>query len=405
MKHFIPSFLLLTLSSCSGFLVDTKKPLSGDYTLNLEIGSGIINPVRLKIDSESDSIKVVVINDTETILADSVSVHDDSIFFKLPVFNSLFAGKITSDSTFEGTWHNYHKGDSYEIPFKASKNKAETNSWNNTQLGKYEVWFSPNTSDSSKAIGIFDVHGPKITGTFLTETGDYRFLQGEIKSDSSFYMSCFDGSHAFLFTGNLKSDSIVNGMYYSGKHHSEPWIAIKNQEFKLRDPYSLTALKEGYEKVTFTFPDLNNKPVSLEDRQFKGKPVIIQIMGSWCPNCLDESKYFTQLYDKYSKEGLEIIALAYEARPDFEYASTRVSKLKKSLGAKYTFLVAGTSNKEEAAKTLPMLNQIMSFPTTIILDREHNVQSIYTGFNGPSTGKLFDEYKDHTEKLIEKLIQ
>ncbi len=362
--------------------------------------------MRLKLDM-IDIPSISVINDNEVILADSISIKDDSLFFKLPIFNSIFKAKITSDSTFEGRWFNYHKAPDYSIPFHASLNTVEPVVTNNPiSLGNWEVTFSKGTEDESKAIGVFKRKGNSITGTFLTETGDYRFLEGKINTDSLFYMSCFDGSHAFYFNGQFTSDSIIsNGRYYSGKHWNETWEGIRNDTFKLKDPYTLTVLNPGYDRFTFSFPNTEGKKVSLDDPQFKDKVVIIQIMGSWCPNCMDESRYFKNLYASYKDQGLEIIALAYEAKADFNYAKERVEKLRESIGISYPILIAGTSNKEEASKTLPMLNKIMSFPTTIVLDRDHNIQSIYTGFSGPSTGDAFLAYKKETEKLIEKLLK
>lgn len=404
MKHFIYSIILLTLSSCSGLFTSTHSLRGGDYTLLLEIDS-IRNPVRLKIQVDS-ILSISIINDTEVISCDSVSVNGDSIVFKLPIFNSIFKGVLTSDTTFEGEWINYHKGNDYKIPFSASIN--EPNASKNKMLlplGRWDVTFSKGTEDESKAIGVFNRSGTKITGTFLTETGDYRFLEGKIAADNHFYLSCFDGSHAFYFNGVFTNDSTISrGTFYSGKHHNEPWEGIRNDSIKLRDPYSLTYLNPGYDKISFSFPDLGGKPVSLADDQFKDKVTIIQIMGSWCPNCLDESVYFSDLYKRRKEEGLEIIALAYEARPDFAYASERVRVLKQRLHSDYTFLIAGTSNKEEAQKTLPMLNKILSFPTTIILDRSHNIHSIYTGFSGPSTGQPYIDYKKETEQLLDSLL-
>lgn len=404
MKHFITSILsIITLSSCSGLFTSTPSLQSGNYILNLKVDS-ILNPIRIEITQDHELVKLVVKNDTEEIQAEKILIKDDSIFFNLPVFNSEFKGKITSINTFEGNWYNYHKGPDYIIPFKAYKVDKKTTTLKKTSLGNWEVIFSKGTEDESKAIGSFNLQDSIITGTFKTETGDYRFLEG-IKTGNNFYLSCFDGSHAFYFTGTFSDDSTIsNGTYRSGKHWSEKWEAIRNDTFKLRDSYSLTYLNPGYDRFTFSFPDLNKKQVSLDDDEFKNKVVIVQLMGSWCPNCLDESKYFKDLYNRKKSDGLEIIALSYEAKPDFDYARERVSKLKTSLKSNYTFLIAGTSNKEDASKTLPMLNKIMSFPTTIILDKQHHIRSIYTGFNGPSTGQAYLDYKQETESLIDSLL-
>ncbi|MGZ4037456.1 MAG: TlpA disulfide reductase family protein, partial [Bacteroidia bacterium] len=176
------------------------------------------------------------------------------------------------------------------------------------------------------------------------------------------------------------------------------------EKFKLRDPEGLTTLKSLSEKVSFSFPNMQKQTVSLGDEKFKNKAVIIQVMGSWCPNCMDETAYFSELYKKYESKGLEIVALAYERAPDFEKAKSNLERLKKRFGVEYELLITGLSGKEKASESLPFLNGIMAFPTTIILDRNHNVKSIYTGFSGPATGKEFDKYKARTESLITELL-
>lgn len=66
------------------------------------------------------------------------------------------------------------------------------------------------------AVGEFKQSGNQLTGTFLTETGDYRFLEGTVQGDK-LYLSCFDGAHAFLFQGKINADSSLSGAFYSGK--------------------------------------------------------------------------------------------------------------------------------------------------------------------------------------------
>ncbi|HRD38302.1 MAG TPA: TlpA family protein disulfide reductase, partial [Bacteroidia bacterium] len=57
-----------------------------------------------------------------------------------------------------------------------------------------------------------------------------------------------------------------------------------------------------------------------------------------------------------------------------------------------------------AAESLPFFNNISAFPTTIILDRNHEVKSIYTGFSGPATGKAYVQYTEKTEHLVKQLL-
>ena len=207
----------------------------------------------------------------------------------------------------DGVWINHARKDKNILAFHASAGRPLTKpileeiktDWS----GKWESTFSPGTKDSSKAICLFK-DDTNFTGTFLTETGDYRFLEG-YSFNGTFLLSCFDGSHAFLFTGEIKGDSIINGHFYSGSHHHETWVAKRNDKFELRNPDSLTYLKPGFTKVDFNFKNLDGKNVSLQDEKFKNKVVIIQIMGTWCPNCMDETKFLAPFYDKYNSKGLD----------------------------------------------------------------------------------------------------
>ena len=79
--------------------------------------------------------------------------------------------------------------------------------------------------------------------------------------------------------------------------------------------------------LTFSFPDVNGKMVSLTDDKYKNKVVIIQLFGTWCPNCMDETIFLTDWYDENKDRGVEIIGLAYERKDDFTYASERVKKM------------------------------------------------------------------------------
>ena len=170
------------------------------------------------------------------------------------------------------------------------------------------------------------------------------------------------------------------------------------------DPESLTFLKEGYDKIDFTFPDVSGNPVKPSDDKFKDKVLILQIFGTWCPNCMDETKFLSKWYNENKERGVEILGLAYERKPDFVYATTRVNKMKAKLNVPYDFVIAGINDKEEAAKTLPMLNRVLAFPTTIIIGRDGKVKHIYTGFEGPGTGIYHERFKERFNQLINELL-
>jgi thiol-disulfide isomerase/thioredoxin len=351
-----------------------------------------------------------IINAEERIVADEIVYTADSVFIRMPLFDSEFRCKMTGDSIITGSWINYARKTKNIIPFKAEYGKTHR-IWKNAAKawglnGKYETFFSPFTKEEYPAVGIFKTETKngivKVTGTFLTETGDYRYLEGASNGYNT-VLTCFDGSHAFLFKFKGYRDTI-NGIFYSGAHFSEPFYMIKNDSAKLADPNTLTYLKPDYNKIDFSFKNLEGKKISLNDEKYKNKVVIIQLMGTWCPNCIDETKFLAGFHKKYSKKGVEVIALAFERTDDFNKAVQNVSRIKNKFSANYDFLITEKTGAQQASEALPMLNKVMAFPTTIYIDKKGVVRKIYTGFSGPATGEEYNKFVEQTTLFIEKLI-
>jgi thiol-disulfide isomerase/thioredoxin len=353
---------------------------------------------------------IIMRNGEERIVIDEINIRGDSVTFKMPVFDTEFKVLYVRDG-FEGVWINNYRNSMNRLRFKAEYGESrrfisEQGAFDPVFEGKWEVTFSPGSPESSKAIGVFhhQEQSDLVTGTFLTETGDYRFLEG-VKHNNQLMLSAFDGSHAFLFTAEYNDGKIVDGKFYSGSHWVENWEAVRNDDFKLSAADSITQLREGSGKLAFSFSDSDGKRVSLEDKKFENRAVIVQIMGSWCPNCMDESRYLAEVYRKHNSEGLEIIGLAFEKTSDPEKARLQVARMKQRLQLPYPVLVTGHTGKESASRVFNSLSGITAFPTTIFLDRNHKIKKIHTGFSGPATGLEFEKFKKETEELIMELTR
>ncbi|MFD0766632.1 TlpA disulfide reductase family protein [Mucilaginibacter lutimaris] len=365
-------------------------------------------PFNFEVSSTNGEQQLAIINATEHFKVTDVIAKGDSVFIKMPLFDSEFRLK-QSGGNLSGQYIR-HLGDrdvpmdftaTAGIPWRFFKIPAKTN-YNVT--GRWSAVFGEG-NDRDTTVGEFKQTGQKVTGTFLTTTGDYRFLEGSVSGDS-LYLSCFDGGHAFLFTAKVSdNNTLTGGKFFSGLSGKDVWTAVRNENAKLPDAYSLSALKPGYKKLDFTFKDLNGKPVSLTDARFKNKVVIVQIMGSWCPNCMDETAYMVNYYKKYQPRGVEVIGLAYERTTDFSKSQKALAQLKNRFEIKYPILITGyTSNKVETAKSLPALTKVVGFPTTIIIDKKGDVRKIHTGFSGPGTGEYYTEFISEFEKLTDDLL-
>ncbi|WP_044398561.1 peroxiredoxin [Lacinutrix sp. Hel_I_90] len=393
--------LAMLLFSCQER--NTKKSLSlGNYRAELQVNDTVVLPFIFKV---KDANHLTVFNAEEQIKVDEITYKNDSVFIEMPVFEALLAAKMENE-TLNGNF--IIAGKERIIPFAAAKKDTRFDVTSKAEVnisGNWETVFSPDTEeDKYSAKGIFKQNGNLVTGTFRTETGDYRFLEGVVNGNQ-LKLSTFDGAHAFLFIGTV-TDSTINGTFYSGNHWKEPFVAKRNDTYELASADDLTYLKEGYDSLAFTFPDANGNLVSLSDARFTDKVVLVQIMGTWCPNCLDESKYYAEVYKQYKDQGLEIVGLAFEYARTNEKAFASIKRLQDRVGIEYPILLAqtGTTSKVKAQEKLPMLNHVLSYPTTVFVDKTGKVRKIHTGFNGPATGEKFVEFKEELKSFVSTLL-
>lgn len=379
----------------------------GEWTGQLKLKDTVVLPFNFVIDLQNDDYEFTVVNGAETISLkyDEDLSSNDYYVFHFDIFETYLSFHVIDGVKMIGTFVNESRKDHKKIPFEGYKKNSENKNQNDLESpifnGKWHVEFNFKDPGSYPAIGEFlDVNDIMI-GTFRTETGDYRFLSGYAK-DKRLVLSAFDGSHLFLFEADYLGDSLY-GKFYSGSHWETNWFGVRNDSFELASPYELTQLISD-EPVNFTKKDLEGNDFYFPNDSLKGKVVIIQIFGSWCPNCLDETNFYNELYENYSDKGLELIAIGYEKQDRLQERIERLKRYRNRMEIKYPLLVGGEASKEQASIDFPMFNKISSFPTSIYFNRKGEVVKIHTGFNGPGTGETYKNYVERTRTMIEHML-
>ncbi len=398
-------YLLIAVSflvSCTERQANLEQ---GEWWAKMQLAPNSELPFTFSLKQEEGKYVMDIYNAEEVVRVDEIELFGDSLRIQMPVFEGYIAGTY-SEEEISGSF--IKESLSRVVPFHAyygQRNRFETKTPPSVNIsGVWETYFDINTDEEYPAKGIFTQSKGLVKGTFRTKTGDYRYLEGVVDGDS-LKLSTFDGAHAFLFKAQV-TDSTLEGRFYSGNHSVEEFMAARNEGFELPDANSLTFLREGYDKFEFSFPDAQGKKVSLSDAQFRDKPVLVQIMGTWCPNCLDETRFYVDFLKHNPDLDIELVALAFEYAKTEEKAFEGIQRLRDRVGADYPILLAqyGTSNKQKANEKLPMLNHILSYPTTIYIDRNGEVRKIHTGFNGPATGEKHLEFKKQFAETINELI-
>jgi thiol-disulfide isomerase/thioredoxin len=402
---------ILTFLATTLFLTtvhaQTLKP--GAWRGALERTDG--NEIAFNFDVKQTNGKSVFIihNAAERLEVKDISFVGDSCFINMPVFESQFRLKVVNNSELTGLWIRGSAAKNLVVPFKAVWGK--TDRYPAMAKATYNVsgrWATSflSTDGNEQAIAELVQNGQKVTGTFLTTTGDYRYQEGVVNGDS-LQMSGFDGGHAYYFSAKIKdARHLSDGLFVSGPVYKQSWIAERNDTATLPKNDAAMYVKQGEEKLDFSFTDLNGKKVSINDERFKNKVVVIQIMGSWCPNCMDETAFLSKFYEKNKNRGIEMIALAYEYSEDFQRSQKSLLKFQQHFNVQYPILITGVkaSDTLRTQKTLPQLTPIKTFPSTVFVGKDGKVKKIDTGFNGPGTGVHYEEYKKEFNEIVDELL-
>ncbi len=335
---------------------------------------------------------------------------NDSIYMEFPEI----AGKIIfHKQTLSGRWINLNKSNATSYPFQFYPVAEGVDPRFDSRLdlvspifeGTYDVIFTDSEGDA-QAIGIFKQQGSKIAGTFRTETGDYRYLAGGF-FNGVMKLSCFDGVHAFLFEAALDADdsTVMRGNFNSGSKYHATWTGVLNPNATLTPPNAISWPNEPLAALNITIKNKRGKEKILDTEFFHGKPSVIQLMGTWCPNCLDESNYFIELSKQSSFKDIRFIGVGFEHGNSDKDRMARLKKYQKKMGFTYSLYLGGGASTKDAHAVFNQLNGVFSFPTTIFLDKKGRIVQVNSGFDGPATGVFYKSMQEETERLLLKLLQ
>lgn len=420
----IAGMALLLFAGCLSFGTTYTRLPPGIWraTLVLEEGEGAAEersgaelPFNFEVVYDTpDSFHIEIINAEERILVRDIRMGvdrrtgRDTVYIDFPVFDSHIQAEYEEDAL-EGFWVVRNRKD-YRVRFKALNGQAfrffqVPESPLADLTGHWLCRFGLDRESVDTLIGDFRQEGNKLTGTFLDPTGDYRFLEGTVSGDRMF-LSVFDGSHAFLVEAKVLPDGKLSGLFRSGTHYKTYWEGERTELTSARslaDPYTMTQMVAREEEFQLTLPDPEGNPVRVHAAPYAGRPRVLQILGTWCPNCRDETDFLLAYLRQHPDPGFDIIGIAFERHTDTLKALQVIRTYREKMGIPYPILYGGSSQKEEASKVLPMLNRVAAFPTLIFLRADGKVDAIHTGFSGPAT-EGFDAFKAEFDQHIASIL-
>lgn len=271
-------------------------------------------------------------------------------------------------------------------------------------VGKFQVYFHNDNVIDSLTSAKFWAKGDSIFGTFVAPDGDYGLMVGKQEGDHV-QLNRFTGWQANILdlkreTGNW------SGKYYARSNPPTAFTLEPRIELPKEIPSTKQArMKDPKKSFVFSGVTITGDTLTNLDKRFKGKVLIVDIMGTWCHNCMDEAPLLQQLYKEFNEEGLEIIDLSFELKNDPALARKNLMLYQERYGINFPLLFCGTTEEENVkARLRSQVDNFFAYPTTFFIDRKGIVQHIHVGFKGPGTG---DEYQQEIQTfydIVKKMV-
>ena len=395
----LAAVVLLLLASAS---IARAQTIAGLWDATVVV-NGVEVPFRMELAGSGGGVKGSFFNGDEKVASTTGQLTNGTLVLSFDEYETKLEATLMKDGRLEGQYSRGTRGAPY--PFRANRFVAAppTDDKVPSIAGLWNIQTKSSKGESAWHL-IVRQSGPEVSAAILRVDGDTGTLTGSYRG-GAFVLGHFSGARPMRLEIAPQADGSLT--LVQNDERDKPLTAIRAEQAAAKglpqpsDPSRFTSVKDPTEPLRFSFPDLNGKIVSNTDQRFRGKVVIVDISGSWCPNCHDETPFLVELYRKYHDRGLEIVAVSFEEAAQLKNP-TRLRAFIKHYGIQYTVLLAG--EPREANDKLPQTVNLNSFPTTFFLGRDGRVRSAHAGFPGKASGAFHDQAKQEITHTVEQLL-
>jgi thiol-disulfide isomerase/thioredoxin len=368
----------------------------------VELLEGKILPFRMSLDfSAAKAAGYFLVGDEKTPIPE-IFTEADSLRFGFSEYGAEMRGTWTGDR-WSGEYLRHRSSGTKSFKFTAEPEKAASgansapSSTAAFPVGNYQVYFAGEDEAAATTVAKLWKNGDQLYGTFIAPDGDYGLLAAQ-PAGNGFQLNRFTGWQATVITLEQNGGTWAGKFYAASNEEPRGFTLKARADLNVETPPSMqTRMKDPNSQFTFSCMSLSGETVRSSDERFKGKALMVDIMGTWCHNCLDAAPLLQQLQDRYGKDGFEVVGLSFEISDDPALARKNLQLYKERFALTYTTLFCGSLDEPNVAKQLhSQLENFFAYPTTIFVDRKHRVRHIHSGFKGPGTG---DEYQRQVQQF------
>lgn len=409
---------LVVLDAATAHAQSSTPPLAGRWEGTLHYDSLTVNfPLAWATTGTAQPAHLALYNGTDSITSTAVRVVPrkggaaspavgDSVIVEFAHLASRLRGTRTAEG-FEGWFGNPRRRDSVRVTARPGAKTAAVAAGTTPSIAG--TWIFPVESSKGEKAWRFVAQqsGSQVTATILRVDGDAGAHTGTF-ADGRFTLSHFDGTRPGRIDVEPNTDGSLTIVQRSPRGAPRRYVAWRDADARARglaepaDVATHTSVRDAREPFVFDFKDVNGTRVTNRDARYTGKVVVVNVTGTWCPNCHDEAPFLSSLYRKYREQGLEVVALDFEETEELTDL-TRLKAFVKRYDVDYAYLVAGEP-KEVTAK-LPQAVNLNTWPATFFLGRDGIVRAVRTGFAAKASGVHHETLVAEYEAIVEGLLQ
>jgi thiol-disulfide isomerase/thioredoxin len=392
--------LILSLPPALGLAL-ASAPIDGLWRATAEVKGAQI-PFRLEITGQGEAVRAHFFDGPRSTNPSAEGTfHDGHLHLVFPSYAAVLDATL-ADGRLQGTYAT----PGHPVAIQAVKGPPSAPAARAAPAIGGE-WIIPYHSDKGENAWRLIVRqdGARAQGAILRIDGDTGTLDG-VFENGAFQLSHFAGERAALLTITPDPGHGLKLVLQDGAGRREfeairPAVAAR-AGVAPTDPRKQASVADRAAPFRFAFKDLNGRLVSNDDPRFRGKVVVIDVMGSWCPNCHDEAPFLQSLYARHHKDGLEVVALDFEQAADQVADPARLRAFIARYGLTYTVLLAGQQSEVNAR--LPQAQGLNAWPTTFFIGRDGRVKATHAGFTSPGSGPRDLQTRRDVEHEVETLL-
>lgn len=390
--------LALVLANCA----EPPPDFSGEWVGYGAIADDRLLPMRAFLNLHPDSVSGHFLVAGERTEIPEITVWGDSLRMSFAGYPATMLARIERDrinGRYTRIW-----GDTTSFPFVLFANQLPepTPPADSSAVGTYRVVYGAYDNTSSSSIATIEIEDGDLTGSVIDSGGELGLLEG-VQGNGTIQLFRFTGSQALYF--ELTGSEIGYRGRFQERAEPVQDVAFIRTGSDAREIERPTRMKNPDQKFLFSGLTSTGEIVTSQDERFVGKPLIIDIMGTWCHNCFDAAPLLQRTFAQYESDSLQIVSLSFEIQDDAVTGLKNLEKFRRQYGVTYPILYCGSLDEENVAARLGhQLDDFYSYPTTIFVGRDGKVIEIHTGFNGPDTGERWDEQLDEFEEALQRTI-